>query len=172
MRPRLLALLGVVALGGLASGAAVAWKARQRRAVVVQPMAFNHKRHLAEDMKCLDCHKGADKQAQAGAPTVKQCMLCHEEAKGTHPDEPKVREYAARGEAIPWIQVNRLGHDAYFSHVAHVNFAKMDCAECHGDMKDQTEPVTRPQITQLDMDRCMRCHKEKGASNDCLRCHQ
>jgi c(7)-type cytochrome triheme protein len=99
-------------------------------------------------------------------------MLCHTDAQGRHPDEPKIREYAGRSEAIPWVQVNRVVGHVYFSHAAHVVYAKMECAECHGEMKDKTEPVTTPQVAHLDMTRCMACHEERGASNDCLRCHK
>lgn len=137
-----------------------------------QPIAFNHKRHLEENMTCVDCHKGVEKQAHATLPSTKACMLCHKEPQGKHPDEPKVRVYAERGEPIPWIKVNRLPGHVYFSHAAHVTFAKMDCSECHGDMKNRTTPVTSSQIDTLNMDKCMECHKQKGVSTDCLRCHK
>jgi hypothetical protein len=48
----------------------------------------------------------------------------------------------------------------------------MTCQECHGDMTTLDEPVTRSQITGLDMAACMDCHDERGASNDCLICHK
>lgn len=139
---------------------------------VVQPIAFNHKRHMEEDMSCTDCHKTVDKSPYAGFPTVEACMLCHAEAKGEHPDEPKVREYAEAGKEIPWVQVNRMEGHVYFYHAAHVNYAKMDCKECHGDMKERTEPVTSSQVSHLTMNQCMSCHAEKHVSNDCLKCHK
>ena len=149
--------------------ASLPWKHAQP---VVQPIAFNHKRHLAEGLSCKDCHKRAETGPHATIPPVKACMLCHSEAKGTDPEEAKVRAFAEAGHDIPWIQVNRLPGHVYFSHAAHVGYAKMDCAECHGDMKDRTEPVTVSQIGHLTMDRCMTCHQSKGVSLDCLRCHK
>src|SRR5262245_5527715 len=108
MTARAAKILAGTAVAALLAGGAVVFALHRPPPPVTQPIAFNHKRHLAEDLKCLDCHKGADKAAHAGVPTVKACLLCHAEPKGTHPDEPKVREFAEKGEGIPWIQVNRM----------------------------------------------------------------
>lgn len=162
----------VVGMAALTSAAVVAQMTGRGASDVTQPLAFNHKRHIEEGMSCLDCHKGADQRAEAGFPPIRSCLLCHSEAKGTHPDEPKIREFAERKESIPWIRVNRMPGHVYFSHAAHVAYAKMDCRECHGEMKDRTEPVTRSQVDHLNMNRCMACHDSKGVSTDCLRCHK
>ena len=171
MRRRFWLVLAVAALGA-ASGAAWAISSLRRAAPVAQPIAFDHKKHLQEEIACKDCHKQVEEGPYATFPTLKTCLLCHGEAKGKHPDEPKVREYAAKGKEIPWARVNRLVGHVYFSHAAHVRDAKMDCKECHGDMKETSEAVTVSQISHLDMDRCMECHEEKGVSLDCLRCHK
>ncbi len=159
----------LVVLGGAGS---VATLALSRPAPVTQPIAFDHKRHVQEELVCADCHAGVEKGKHATFPSIRQCLLCHSEPQGTHPDEPKIRAYAEKKQEIPWIQVNRLPGHVHFSHVAHVGFAKMDCRECHGDMKEATEPVASSQIGHLDMDACVDCHKEKGVSADCLRCHK
>jgi hypothetical protein len=127
---------------------------------------------MKADLTCNDCHKQAAVGAHATFPTVKACLLCHKEAKGTNPEEPKIRKYADEGHEIPWEQVNRLPGHVYFSHVAHVKYAKMECITCHGEMKDRNEPVSVPQIDHLTMNACMACHKEKGVSTDCLLCHK
>jgi len=166
-------LLWLALIAALAAGGVLAFVDGDRASgPQLQPIAFNHKRHLEEGMNCADCHKGAQEGPHATLPSLKACLLCHSEPKGNHPDEPKIREYAAKSEAIPWVQVNRLPGHVYFSHTAHVTYAKMDCRECHGEMKDRTEPATTSQISELDMDRCMECHTEKGVSLDCLRCHK
>lgn len=139
---------------------------------IQQPIAFNHKRHLAEGMACADCHKQVEKGPYATFPPMKQCLLCHSDPQGKHPDEPKIREFAERGEEIPWIQVNRLPGHVYFSHTAHVRHGKIGCQECHGDMKERTQPVTVSQIQNLTMERCMECHTQSKVSTDCLRCHK
>jgi hypothetical protein len=165
----------LVILVVLAAGiAAASWELsyHPRPGPVVQPLAFDHKRHTAEDIACKDCHKRVQDSPYATFPKLKQCLLCHLEAKGNHPDEPKIREYAKEGKQIPWVQVNRLPGHVYFTHAAHVKYAKMDCKECHGDMKERTEPVTVSQIERLDMYTCMGCHVENNVSTDCLRCHK
>ena len=140
--------------------------------LVAQPIAFDHARHTEEGLACLDCHARAQSSPYAGVPLVKACMLCHAEPQGENPEEPKVREYAERGEPIPWVRVNRLPGHVYFSHEAHVRWGEMECAECHGDVASSTQPLVRSQIEHLTMERCMSCHSEQGASNDCLACHK
>jgi len=154
------------------AGAVWAFVRFQAPVPVPQPIAFDHQRHMKEEMSCTDCHAQVEKSPHAGFPMVQQCMLCHGEAQGTHPDEPKVREAADSGGQIAWQQVNRLPGHVYFSHAAHTKFAKMDCKECHGDMSQMTEPVISPQILHLDMGRCMACHQEKNAWNECITCHK
>jgi len=139
---------------------------------VQQPLHFSHRDHLKEEMACVDCHKGVKTGRYATLAPVRACMLCHKKSKGEHPDEPKVRTYAKEGRAIPWVRVNRLPGHVYFSHVVHVRLARMKCKVCHGDMKDRVQPVTVSQIGGLDMAACIDCHRAKGASVDCIRCHQ
>lgn len=170
-----LALGVLVILLGAAGIGAVRLKDALAPKPVTQPLAFNHKHHMDEKLglSCEACHKGVEEDTHASIPAVATCVkLCHTEAQGTHPDEPKLREYAERGEAIPWNQANKQPGHVHFSHVAHVKWAKLDCKECHGDMKVKEEPVTLTTTHHLDMDACMKCHKEKGVSNDCLLCHK
>lgn len=161
---------GVIVLVVCVVGVVVVWA--RPPAPVSQPLSFNHKVHIAEDMQCTTCHSRVEKGPHATIPLTKGCLLCHSEAQGTHPDEPKVREYAERKEEIPWVRVNRLPGHVFFSHRAHVKFGGLDCKVCHGDMTQREAPVTRPQIGHLDMAACMGCHEDLGISNDCLRCHK
>jgi hypothetical protein len=162
----------VCLLGALVLAFGLRSVAGPEKAGIVQPLPFDHARHTEEGLACLDCHVRADDSPYAGTVLVKACMLCHAEAQGEHPDEPRIREFAERGEAIPWVQVNRLAGHVYFSHEAHVRWGEMDCAECHGDVAKQTEPIVESSIDHLTMERCMQCHAEAGASNDCLACHK
>ncbi|MEO6711289.1 MAG: cytochrome c3 family protein [Planctomycetota bacterium] len=166
-------LLFFAAVLFIAAGAATAvFALRRSPPAIVQPIAFDHARHVQEELGCLDCHKTAETSPHASAPLIATCMLCHNEAKGEHPDEPKIRGFAERGEQIPWVQVNRLAGHVYFSHAMHVKLGKMECSECHGDMAAATLPVTRSQVDHLTMSQCMDCHREREASNDCLTCHK
>jgi hypothetical protein len=165
-------LFFLVPLAFLAATCLVAASFRGVAGRAAQPVAFDHARHAKEDLACLDCHKTAATGPYASLPRIATCKLCHEEAKGTSEDERRVREFLAKNEEIPWIQVNRMPGHVYFSHAVHVKLAAMDCSACHGDMAKATEPVTRSQVERLTMRRCMECHTEHGASNDCLACHK
>jgi hypothetical protein len=156
----------------LASLAFLAGRGRPGEAAAGQPIAFDHARHAQESLSCDDCHAKADEGPYATFPSLKQCLLCHKEKQGDHPDEPKLREYAEQGQEIPWVTVNRLVGHVYFSHVAHVRFGAMECVECHGDMSQAKEPPQRSQIEGLSMARCMQCHEQRGASLDCIACHK
>ena len=156
----------------LAAFLAVASSPRGAERAFEQPVGFDHARHHEEDLGCLDCHSTAEKSPYASLPKLATCLVCHAEPLGEHPEEAKVRAHAERGEEIPWIQVNRLPGHVYFSHAVHVKLAAMECAACHGDMSRATEPVHASQIGNLTMRRCMECHADAGASNDCLACHK
>lgn len=168
---RLLAFASLVLLAAVAVAAKLASRSF-RAPEVVQPIAFDHARHAQEELACLQCHENAETSPHASLPRISACMLCHNEAKGEHPDEPRIREYAEKKEPIPWRQVNRLPGHVYFSHAMHVKLGKMDCAECHGDMAKLDKPPASSQIDHLTMSRCMECHAERGATNDCLACHK
>ena len=142
-----------------------------RPVAVKQPMAMSHKRHMEANMKCVTCHPGAEDQVLAQFPTVVECMDCHGKARGDHPDEPRVRQYAERQEEIPWVRVDRLPGHVYFSHGTHVTAAKMKCEECHASILLETKPLALPDIA-LSMEDCMRCHRERRASNQCKSCHR
>lgn len=169
MRRPLLFAAVVIPIAGAASAVFVL---RERAPAIVQPIAFDHARHAQEELACTDCHKTAETSPHASLPLIATCMLCHTEAKGTHPDEPKIRAFAERGEQIPWVQVNRLPGHVYFSHAMHVKLGHMECTECHGNMAVANLPVTRSQVDRLTMSRCESCHREREASNDCLTCHK
>ena len=163
--------------GGTAAALALGgnWVARllDKHEPVVQPIAFNHSVHVkGEEMGCVDCHAG-DKSARAGIADIKSCNECHKEAQGDepNPEEEKVREYAKAKKQIPWVQVNKNAGHVYFSHRAHVTFARMKCEECHGDVGRMELPVTEPTPELHSMSACIKCHEARGATLDCLACH-
>jgi cytochrome c553 len=164
--------VSVFALALFVAGGAAVSACGSKGAAVTQPLPFNHKAHIDQQVECVFCHERVTKDSQATLPNLAVCMGCHSEPKGNSPIEPKVREYDAAKKEIPWIRVNRLVGHVYFSHRAHVKWGAIDCSTCHGDMKTRTVPVTESQIGGLTMTRCIECHKEKGARTDCLTCHK
>ncbi len=137
---------------------------------VRQPIAFNHKKHLAQGLTCEICHTAVAEGTRAGIPTVETCLTCHSDPQTKSAEEAKVRGYGDRKEAIPWKVVHRIPAHVYFSHRRHVALAKLDCAPCHGKVAARTKPFTRPAVN-FSMDFCMRCHRKANANTDCLSCH-
>jgi hypothetical protein len=133
-----------------------------------QPIPFNHKLHFASGLKCAGCHPIREPGFQAGYPRESACMGCHSSIKST---SPHIRKLAAAAEAkqpIPWVKVYSVPDYVWFSHAAHVQDAKIDCAECHGPVAER-EVIAKERPTN--MHSCMQCHAKHGASNGCDFCH-
>ncbi len=140
-----------------------------RRPAPIQPVAYTHKVHLAKGMQCTDCHAGVETGPDAAIPSVKLCMTCHQVIATDRLEIKKVAAYMARGEEIPWQRVYDFSPSAHvkFNHAPHIR-AKVACASCHGDMKQQTVAVRAVNLT---MGYCINCHKQRKVSIDCTTCH-
>jgi formate-dependent nitrite reductase cytochrome c552 subunit len=66
-----------------------------------------------------------------------------------------VRESAATGKPIEWIQIHKLPDFAYFNHSVHVNRG-ISCVECHGRI-DQMDEVYHAK--PFGMAFCLDCHR-------------
>jgi hypothetical protein len=134
-----------------------------------QPLPFPHKVHLEKKAVCTDCHESVEKGPVAGIPSVKTCMICHDQIATDKPLIKQVAGYSEKGIEIPWQRVYGFTHEAHvrFNHVAHVR-AQVDCATCHGDLATQT---VAERVVDHSMRFCVNCHAQKNASNDCLTCH-
>jgi hypothetical protein len=103
------------------------------------------------------------RSAPAGASLFennKYCFLCHEDAGA---GEGGVG-IAIAPPAIPsrWMQ------RAEFSHRAH---DKMECAECHGDLRDSSDTAD---VNLPGRELCQKCHREdtkRSAGTQCVLCH-
>jgi hypothetical protein len=135
----------------------------------VQPIAFNHKVHLQNNIDCTNCHEGVTQGPDAGIPSVSFCMACHQAVAVDKPEIKKMAAYADKGQDIPWQRVYWFYPEYHvrFRHSPHVN-AGVNCKECHGDLAQQTVAV---RSTNLTMNLCLSCHRAKGASVDCTTCH-
>jgi hypothetical protein len=187
------------ALGGLGAVLVVAFSARTMSAASpLQPIAFNHKKHVQNHVTCDICHPLYEGHPSAGIPGVKTCIRCHEEVIYRMPEKDKIQEFRKSGKEIPWLRVYRiepdiygldrilygipnrvLGHiyggknPIYFSHRRHTAIGKVQCNECHGDVANMEKPITRT-FAAIEMDRCISCHKsqEEKVSVDCTACHR
>ncbi len=130
---------------------------------------LDHSVHAGQaKIPCLACHVWADRSPVAGLPSGRKCMGCH---RFVAKDKPGVQLLAQRvedGRPLRWERVFSIPDFIYFSHRAHVR-ARVDCKECHGDMAlvraiRQDRPFT--------MGRCLACHAERKATQDCVACHK
>jgi hypothetical protein len=137
-----------------------------------QPIDFPHNIHHVNEIgiECQECHAGVMRGARAGLPSVNLCMTCHEMI-GDESDSriQMLRATAERGEDLPWQRVYGFVEESHvrFNHAPHTR-AGVDCATCHGDLTSMT---VAERVVDHTMGFCVNCHKQKGASNDCLTCH-
>jgi hypothetical protein len=139
------------------------------RATPVQPIAFPHNKHIANGVACMTCHIGVDKGAVAGIPSVKLCMTCHEFFATDRPEVKKLTAYYNSGVDISWQRVYGFAQSAHvkFNHSPHIR-AGIDCSSCHGDLANMTVAV---RAVEINMGFCIKCHRAKQASTDCVTCH-
>lgn len=139
------------------------------RSTPVQPIAFTHKVHLANQLQCVFCHAGVDQGPDASLPGTNFCMTCHIAIDPTNPEIQKIAAYQAKGQDIPWQRVYGFEQSAHvkFNHAPHIR-AGVDCSTCHGDMTKQTVAV---QAVDHTMGFCITCHEQRKVSIDCVTCH-
>jgi len=145
---------------------------RPHSARILQPLNYNHKIHInTVGLGCNDCHLYTSKLASAGIPTLETCQTCHgDKPLSESPEEQKLLTYVAQGKEIPWVRVHEVPDHVYFSHRRHVLLGDLQCDECHGNVAEREEPFTSP-VKPITMKNCLKCHREKGVTNDCLACH-
>jgi mono/diheme cytochrome c family protein len=138
-----------------------------------QPIKFSHKIHAGDNaIDCRYCHNSVEKSRHAGIPTVNVCMNCHKGiSTGPTTGEKEIAKiYAAAGfdaknqkydeskaNPIKWIKVHNLPDHVYFNHSQHVVVGKIDCANCHGNVKEMTVAEQRVPLT---MKWCIECHRK------------
>ncbi len=138
-----------------------------------QPIKFSHKLHAGDnEIACQYCHSTVEKSRHAGIPSVNICMNCHKGIQ-TGPQYKEVeiaKIYVAAGfdpkagtyddskqNPLKWIKVHNLPDHVYFNHSQHVVVGKIDCATCHGNIKEMTVAEQKAPLT---MKWCIECHRK------------
>lgn len=136
----------------------------------LQPIAFSHRVHAGvKDINCRFCHAGAERSANAGLPSLEKCFYCHKYIIPNHPEIVKEDRYYRSGKPVPWERIFWVADFVYFDHVPHLKWGKLDCADCHGDVKS----MDRLKKVDFEMGFCLDCHRKKKAQQDCwLACHR
>ena len=123
----------------------------------IQPVAFPHSVHATQlGIDCRYCHNGVEKSWYSNLPATSVCLNCHNQALKDDERLALVRESAASGKPIPWVQIHKLPDYAYFNHSVHVNRG-VSCVECHGQI-NQMEEVYHAK--PLSMAFCLDCHRD------------
>lgn len=122
----------------------------------IQPVPFSHAVHAGQlGMDCRYCHTGVEKSWFSNIPAASTCMNCHTQVLKDDPRLAPVRESAATGRPIEWIQIHKLPEFVYFNHSVHVNRG-ISCVECHGRI-DQMDEVYHAK--PFSMSFCLECHR-------------
>lgn len=100
-------------------------------------------------------------------------MGCHAVIATEDPEVQAVAAYAAQGQSIEWVRVNRQPDFVFFSHQPHLS-AGLNCETCHGAVSQMT--VARP-VVRMDMGWCLDCHLDQPEEQvarlaDCVACHK
>ncbi len=127
-----------------------------------QPIKFSHKVHAGENnIQCLYCHSTAEYSKVANIPSASVCMNCHNKIKtGTNSGSfeiKKIYKELKTGQSIKWVKVHNLPDHVFYSHAQHVGAGKLDCKNCHGDVKNM---VQIKQVSPLSMGWCLDCHRK------------
>jgi hypothetical protein len=127
----------------------------------IQPVSFSHALHVSQvGLDCRYCHTGEDKSWYSNIPAASTCMNCHRQVLKDDPRLALVRESAATGRAIPWIQIHRVPDFVYFNHAVHINRG-ISCVECHGQVNQMDEVY---HAKSLAMAFCLDCHRHPAAA--------
>jgi len=134
-----------------------------------QPLDFSHKLHAGDyQIECLYCHSGARRSTAAGIPSVQLCMGCHRMVATSKPEIARLAGYWEKKTPIRWTRVVKQPDYVFFNHRPHIA-KEIACQECHGPIQTMAEVRLDH---KLNMDRCVGCHRQKGAPVDCYVCHR
>ncbi|MBI3684126.1 MAG: cytochrome c3 family protein [Acidobacteria bacterium] len=142
---------------------------RIQRPAPDQPLPFSHKTHVAGGLDCKQCHPMPDPGDFATLPPASFCMSCHQAVKKESPHIARLAEFHNAARKIPWARVYRIPDYVFFNHKKHVSVDGVNCETCHGPVAERD--VLRRE-KEVGMQACMDCHRARGASNDCLYCHE
>ncbi|MHC4341238.1 MAG: cytochrome c3 family protein [Planctomycetota bacterium] len=129
--------------------------------------SMNHALHLERDLQCIDCHD-VEETGTPSLPMSETCFECHEDLAQ---EGERVQAYFKEIQQPDGsYQFGKLSYEKGIisSHKGHAE-KQVGCADCHGEPSEKA--FVRPPLFELKA-RCMDCHSQKGASNECATCHE
>jgi formate-dependent nitrite reductase cytochrome c552 subunit len=160
--PLVLGVGAALAGGGMTAGVTYYFTPKYTRVGYepVQPVPFSHAVHAGQlGIDCRYCHSTVEKSWFSNIPSASTCMNCHSQVLKDDPRLAIVRESAATGRPIPWVQVHITPDYVYFNHSVHVARG-ISCVECHGRV-DQMDEVYHAK--PFSMSFCLNCHRNPAA---------
>ena len=152
-------VLGVVLLIGIFGGGLVIYAfptASNQWYAPTQPIPFSHRLHAGDKkIDCRYCHIGVGKSKHHTIPSLNTCMNCHKVVKPDSPHIQKLTEAYNSGKPIEWIRVHELPDFVVFNHRPHIDVG-LECATCHGDVKNMEKIHQEKPLT---MGWCLECHR-------------
>ncbi len=135
-----------------------------------QPISFSHRVHAGvKEINCRFCHPDVERSPNAGLPTVEKCFYCHKYVIPDHPEIKNEERYLKSDTPVPWVRIFWVPDFVFFNHIPHLKWGKLDCKDCHGDVKT----FDRLRRVDFQMGFCLNCHRQRGAQLDCwLACHR
>lgn len=170
--PTVRLLLGAFTLAMVAGGFAAGRLAFNPGGRVVQPIQFNHQKHVkGAGLECSTCHQYYAEHQHSGLPDLKLCTTCHQQPITKSPEERTLITLAANPSPPVFRKLFRLPDHAYYSHRRHVTVGRLTCDTCHGAIADSTAPPPRP-LVRITMATCTDCHTRQSVQTDCTACHR
>jgi hypothetical protein len=125
----------------------------------IQPVSFSHSIHVDQlGLDCRYCHSRVEKSWYSNVPSSSTCMNCHNQVLKDDAKLALVRESAASGKPVPWVQIHKVPDYVYFNHSVHVNRG-VSCVHCHGQINQMDEVY---HAKPLSMTFCLDCHRDPG----------
>ncbi len=138
---------------------------------VGQPIAFNHKKHVADNqIGCSTCHTFYETETFSGLPDADVCSTCHSEPQGKSAEEAKLIRLLKEQRPLVWNSLFRQPSHIFYSHRRHVVKAQIKCERCHGNFAQTTSPPRS--VHRLKMADCIACHEQQNVPVDCTTCHR
>jgi hypothetical protein len=126
---------------------------------------FEHHKHLAAGIGCLQCHSNIEKETDQGPPdipTAKTCLGCHSKPHDTHECGD------CHGVASTRAAVVAARDHLKFTHQKHLGRLKSQCVPCHVSAGSADATTLRPTMAN-----CFACHqhRDQWRGRDCESCH-
>jgi mono/diheme cytochrome c family protein len=134
---------------------------------------FTHRPHMEKGgMSCLFCHAQARRGPSADLPPLQLCAGCHRWLTVQTASTKAVVAAYDSGAQVSWPRVYKEPDFVFFTHQVHVELAKLECSNCHGNVAAMG--LAR-EVSQLNMKFCIDCHKKQTDLSflmNCEICHK